>query len=116
MKKIIALLAMVVLVAGCAQMGAKTGVDQAIQYRSAFNTLLAQFNSELAVMPAPQQKEWATKSLPIVQAGILALNTMDLAVGAGATPTPQTVQQYLAAKNQMIDLTASLILAKKGGK
>jgi hypothetical protein len=41
---------------------------------------------------------------------------MDIAVGAGTSPTPENIQQYLTAKNQMIDLTAALILAKKGGK
>ena len=112
----LAMVLLLALVAGCAQTGAKTGIDQAIQYRSAFNTLLGQFNSELAAMPAVQQKDWATKSLPIVQAGVLALNTMDIAVGAGTSPTPENIQQYLTAKNQMIDLTAALILAKKGGK
>jgi hypothetical protein len=104
------------LLAGCAQTGAKTGIDQAIQFRSAFNTLLAQFNTELAAMPPDQQKVWAQKAVPFMQAGVLALNTMDIAVGAGSSPSPDTIQQYLAAKNQLIDLTASLILAKKGGK
>ena len=112
----VAMVLLALMLAGCANMGGKTSIDQAIQYRSAFNTLLGQFNSELAAMPAVQQKDWATKSLPIVQAGVLALNTMDIAVGAGTSPTPENIQQYLTAKNQMIDLTAALILAKKGGK
>jgi hypothetical protein len=41
---------------------------------------------------------------------------MDIVVGAGGTPTPENIQAYLAAKNKMIDLLASLVLAKKGGK
>jgi hypothetical protein len=106
----------IMLLAGCTQTGAKTGIDQAIQFRSAFNTLLAQFNTELSVMPPEQQKIWAQKAVPFMQAGVLALNTMDIAAGAGTSVSPETIQQYLTAKNQMIDLTASLILAKKGGK
>ena len=114
LKLSLAMVLLALMLAGCG--GKQTSIDQAIQYRGAFNTLLAQYNAELAAMPAVQQKDWATKSLPIVQAGVLALNTMDLAVGAGTPPTPETIQQYLTAKNQMIDLTAALILAKKGGK
>lgn len=91
-----------------------TSKDQAIQYRSAFNTMLAQWNAELAGLPLEQQKSWAQQSLPLVNSGVLALNTMDIAVGLGGQPTPETIQQYLAAKNAMIDLLAKLILTKKG--
>jgi uncharacterized protein YceK len=116
MRKITALFIVCALFVGCASMGGKTGIDQAIQYRAGFNTLLSQWNTELAAMPAESQKEWATKALPIVVAGVTALDTMDIVVGAGGTPTPENVQAYLNAKNKMIDLLASLVLAKKGGK
>jgi hypothetical protein len=116
MKTMAAICLLAVMVAGCAGLGGKTGIDQAIQYRAGFNTLLSQWNTEIAVMPAEAQKEWATKALPIVIAGVTALDTMDIVVGAGGTPTPENVQAYLNAKNKMIDLLASLVLAKKGGK
>lgn len=105
----------VALVAGCTQLGKNPSIDQAIQYRSGFNTMLSQFNAELAAMPPADQKAWAQKAAPIVQAGVLALDTMDVAVGLGGQPSPETIQQYLTAKNQMIDLLAKLVLAK-GGK
>jgi len=116
MKKIIILLAMVALIAGCSGMGGKATIDQAIQYRSGFNTMLSQWNTELAALPPADQKQWAVKAVPVVQGAVLALDTMDVAVGLGGQPTPETVQQYLIAKNKMIDLLAQLVLAKKGGK
>ena len=112
-KAIVGILALVLLVA-CAQIQGVTSKDQAIQYRSAFNTMLGQWNTELAGLPLDQQKVWAQKSLPFVKSGVLALDTIDTAVGLGGNPTPETVQQYLVAKNAMIDLIAQLILAKKG--
>ena len=109
---IIVLLGFVCIGATCQRQGLP--VDSSIAYRSGFNTMLAQWNAELTAMPPADQKVWAQKALPIVQAGVLALDTMDIAVGLGGQPSPETVQQYLIAKNQMIDLLAQLILAKKG--
>ena len=102
--------------ATCQQPGVNVPMDAAIQYRSAFNTMLMQWNSELAVMPPADQKVWAQKALPFVKSGVLALDSMDIAVGLGGQPSPETVRAYLAANNQMIDLLAQLILAKKGAK
>ena len=107
---------LILLVVGCTNMSGKAGIDQAIQYRATFNTILSQWNIELSGMPVEQQKAWATKALPFVTGGVAALDTMDIVVGAGGTPTPENIQAYLAAKNKMIDLLASLVLAKKGGK
>jgi hypothetical protein len=115
--KAVPIILCIILMAGCAALiGTNTPLDQAIQYRSAFNTMLAQWNLELSGMPIDQQKAWAQKAIPFVQAGVMALDTMDLTIGAGSQPTPDTIQQYLMAKNRMIDLLAQLILAKKGGK
>ena len=110
----VAVVLAVMLLAGCANLGGKTSIDQAIQYRSAFNTVLGQWNTELSVLPPADQKAWATKAIPFVQAGVLALDTMDIAAGLGTAPTPENIQAYLTAKNRMIDLLAQLILAKKG--
>ena len=106
-------LALAVMLAGCPA-GGKATIDQAIQYRAGFNTLLSQWNMELAGMPVDQQKMWAVKALPFVTGGVAALDTMDMVIGAGGTPTPENIQAYLVAKNKMIDLLASLVLAKKG--
>lgn len=111
---IVMLLGFVCIGATCQNHGINVPLDTAIQYRSAFNTMLMQWNSELATMPTTDQKLWAQKALPFVQAGVLALDSMDIAVGLGGQPSPETIQQYLAAKNQMIDLLAQLIVAKKG--
>ena len=108
-------LILMLLVAGCATSGTSTK-DLAIQYRSAFNALLTQFDTELSTMPIDQQKSWAQKSVPFISAGVLALQTMDMQIGASGEMSQQTLQAYLTAKNQMIDLVANLMLAKKGGK
>lgn len=105
----------ILMLAGCANVGGKPTLDQAIQYRSGFNTMLAQWNTELTSLEPLEQKAWAQKAAPFVQSAVLALDTMDLAVGLGSTPSPETVQQFLVAKNKMIDLMAQLALAK-GGK
>lgn len=107
------LIIFILLVVGCVSTG-KTSKDMAIQYRSAFNTLLSQFNTELSVMPPAQQKEWAQKAIPFMSAGVLALQTMDMQANADAPISQETFQSYLNAKNQMIDLIANLVLAKKG--
>jgi hypothetical protein len=106
---------LILLVTGCVTQG-QTIKDQAIQYRSAFNTVLSQFNTELAVMPIDQQKIWAQRAVPFMSAGVLALQTIDMQANAGAPVTQETIQAYLVAKNQMIDLIANLVLAKKGAK
>lgn len=110
------LVVLVALLVGCAGMQATTSLDQAIQYRGAFNTLLSQWNTELAGMPQPMQREWAQKAVPVVQAGVLALDTIDVMAGAGGTITADNVQVYLTSKNKLIDLISQLILAKKGVK
>ena len=115
-KASVAMVLLALMLAGCANMGGKSGIDQAIQYRAGFNTILSKWNIELVGMPVDQQKAWATKALPFVTGGVAALDTMDIVVGAGGTPTPENIQAYLVAKNKMIDLLASLVLAKKGGK
>ena len=115
MKRFIAIPIILILLIGCSPMGMTTK-DQAIQYRSGFNTLLSQFNTELSVMPIDQQKIWAQRAIPFMQAGVLVLNTMDMQINAGGPITQENIQAYLAAKNNMIDLIANLVLAKKGGK
>lgn len=114
-KTILVVMICLAMVVGCATMGGSPTLDTAIQYRSGFNTMLSQWNTELATLPPADQKAWAQKAVPVVQSAVLALDTMDIAVGLGGQPLPETVQQYLAAKNQMIDLLAKLVLAK-GGK
>ena len=106
----VALLALV----GCAGQQL-SNVDQAIQARAAFNIALGSFNANLSTMPEPLKSEYAANAIPVVKSGVLALDTMDALVAAGATPTPETVQQYLKAKNALIDMIAEMVV-KKGGK
>jgi hypothetical protein len=115
MKKIIILLAMVALVAGCSGMGGKTSIDQAIQYRSLFNSTLSSFTTNLAAMPQPAQQKYAEMAVPFARSGVLALDTMDAMVAGGGALPAESVQQYLVAKNALIDLIAKMIL-EKGGK
>lgn len=115
MKTKLAVIAVVfALLAGCAGQQVST-LDQAIQARAAFNMALGSFNSNLVGMPEPLKTEYANKALPVVQSGVLALNTMDAMVAAGTAPTTETLQQYLAAKNALIDMVAEMVI-KKGGK
>ena len=114
MKRVLAV-SLVVMLALVACQGRQTTIDQAIQYRAAFNAAVGSFYSELQALPQAQQKDFASKAVPIVTAGKLALDTMDSMVGAGQSITPDQVQAFLAAKNQMLDLLASIVVAK-GGK
>jgi hypothetical protein len=106
----------ILLIAGCTQMQGKSNIDNQIIYRSQFNTALQQLNFELGTMPPDTQKAWAQKAVPFVYACSLALDTMDMAIGTGSTPSPEDIQAFLKAKNQMIDVLAQIVLAKKGGK
>jgi hypothetical protein len=105
----------ILLLAGCANMGGKTSIDQAIQYRSIFNSTLSSFSTNLAAMPQPAQQKYAAQALPFARSGVLALDTMDAMVAGGGTLPVESVQQYLIAKNALIDLIAKMIL-EKGGK
>lgn len=109
--KLTVVLIMCALLAACAT--APT-IDTSIKYRSQFNALLSQFNLELAGMPLDQQKAWAQKAAPFVQTGATALDMMDITAGAGGTITPENLQQFMTAKNALIDLVANLVLSKKG--
>ena len=111
----LAMVLAVMLLVGCANMGGKTGIDQAIQYRSIFNSTLSSFSTNLATMPQAEQQKWASQALPFAKAGVLALDTMDAVVAGGGTLPADSVQQYLVAKNALIDLIAKMILVK-GGK
>jgi hypothetical protein len=114
MKRLVLVLMVIGLLVGCGSLGGKAPIiDTAIQYRSTFNTLVASFSAEISTLPAEQQKVWAQQSLPFIQSGSLALDAMDVMVGTGGSPTPETVQQYIAAKNKLIDLLAKVILEKK---
>jgi len=103
------------MVVGCATQG-KSNIDQAIQARAAFNITLGSFNTNLATLPAAQQTKYANKAVPVVKGGVLALDTMDAMVASGVSPTPETLQQYLAAKNALIDMIAQIVLEQKGVK
>lgn len=115
MKRLALVPIILILLVGCATQGTTTK-DMAIQYRSGFNALLTQFDSELSTMPADQQKVWAQRSVPFITAGTIALQTIDMQVGTTGQMSAEAFQAYLTAKNQMIDLVANLVLAKKGGK
>ena len=115
MRKLTVLLIVCSLFVGCAGLGGKTGIDQAIQYRSIFNSTLSSFSTNLASMPQAEQQKWAAQALPFARAGVLALDTMDAVVAGGGTLPADSVQQYLVAKNALIDLIAKMILVK-GGK
>jgi hypothetical protein len=112
MKRFFCTITLLMLLTGCA--GTLSSIDQAIQYRSGFNTMLSQWNIELATLPPVEQKVWANQALPYIKAGVMALDTMDIVIQTGNTPSPENVQAYLQAKNAMIDLLAKLILTKKG--
>ena len=112
--KVILPLLCILLVVGCIGQQ-KTGIDQAIQYRSIFNSTLSSFTTNLASMPVAAQSKYAAQAVPFAQAGVLALDTMDAIVAGGGTIPADSVQQYLAAKNALIDLIAKMIL-EKGGK
>jgi len=114
-KLAVPLLCILLLVAGCSNMGGKTSIDQAIQYRSLFNSTLSSFTTNLASMPQPAQQKYAAMAVPFASSGVLALDTMDAMVAGGGTIDPASVQQYLVAKNALIDLIAKMIL-EKGGK
>jgi hypothetical protein len=112
--KVILPLLCILLLIGCANQQ-KTGIDQAIQYRSVFNSTLSSFTTNLAAMPVASQSKYAAQAIPFAQAGVLALDTMDAIVAGGGTIPTDSVQQYLAAKNSLIDLVAKMLL-EKGGK
>ena len=117
--RVVSILTVVCLVAACAgiqQTQPKSAIDTQIMYRSQFNTALQQLNFELSTMPPDQQKAWAQKVIPFVSACSVALDAMDVEIGTGSSPSPENVQAYLTAKNQMIDTLAQIVLAKKGGK
>jgi hypothetical protein len=114
-KRFIPLLCLLLML-GCAQYQGKSTIDQQIMYRSQFNTALQQLNFELGTMAPEHQKAWAQKVVPFVTACAAALDTMDIVIGTGSSPSPENVQAYLTAKNQMIDVLAQIVLAKKGGK
>jgi alkyl sulfatase BDS1-like metallo-beta-lactamase superfamily hydrolase len=105
----------ILLMAGCATQG-KSNIDQAIQARAAFNITLGSFNTNLATLPPASQAKYATKAVPIVKSGALALDTMDAMVAGGVSPTPESLQQYMAAKNALIDMIAQIVLEQKGVK
>jgi hypothetical protein len=112
--KVILPLLCILLLIGCVGQ-TKTGIDQAIQYRSVFNSTLSSFTTNLATMPVASQQKYAAQAVPFAQAGVLALDTMDAIVAGGGAIPADSVQQYLAAKNALIDLVAKMIL-EKGGK
>lgn len=114
MKRAIPIIIVMLALIGCAGQQV-SNIDQAIQARAAFNIALGSFNANLVGMPEPLKTEYAAKAVPVVQSGVLALNTMDALVAAGSAPTPETLQQYLAAKNALIDMVAEMVI-KKGGK
>jgi len=111
MKRLLAVFLILGLFIGCA--GVQTTKDQAIQYRQQFNILLGQWNTELSTLPEAQRIDWAKKSVPVVQAAVIALDTMDIAVGQGGQLSADNIQAFLSAKNRLIDLIANLIASKK---
>lgn len=104
----------ILLLAGCAQTQ-KTSIDQAIQYRSIFNSTLLSFETNLKTLPVVSQQKYAAMALPFATAGMTTLNTMDMLASNGSAIDATTLQQYLAAKNALIDLIAKIMI-EKGGK
>ena len=109
----LAMVLLALMLVACA--GQQTNMDQAIQYRSLFNSTLSSFTTNLQTLPQPLQQKYATMAVPVASSGVLALDTMDAIVAGGGKIDPANVQQYLAAKNALIDLIAKMIL-EKGGK
>ena len=54
-------------------------------------------------------------AVPFATAGMMSLDTMDMLASAGSAIDATTLQQYLAAKNALIDLIAKIMI-EKGGK
>lgn len=104
----------ILLILGCVQTG-KTPIDQAIQYRSLFNSTLLSFETNLKTLPAPSQQKYSAMAIPFAMAGMTALDTMDLLASAGNPIDQTTLQQYLTAKNNLIDIIAKIV-TEKGGK
>ena len=105
----------IMLLVGCAQTQGKTTIDQAIQYRSIFNSTLLSFETNLKTLPAASQYKYASMAVPFATAGMMSLDTMDMLAANGSAIDATTLQQYLAAKNAMIDLIAKVMI-EKGGK
>ena len=104
----------ILLLAGCVQTQ-KTTIDQAIQYRSIFNSTLLSFETNLKTLPAASQQKYASMAVPFATAGMMSLDTMDMLAANGSAIDATTLQQYLAAKNALIDLIAKIMI-EKGGK
>lgn len=116
-KLAVAIVAMLVAI-GCAGLPGQATTpqsvrDQAIEYRAIFNAALQQFNSHLLDLPKEQQDEWRNKAIPIASAAVLVLNSIDMVAAGNGTIAPSEVQQFLIVKNQLIDLTANMILSTK---
>lgn len=112
--KALALLMCVALI-GCVgmQVAPQSVRDVAIEMRATFNATLNQFNHHLIQLPKETQEEWKQKAIPIATSAVAILNAVDLVAAQNGVISPENTAEFLRVKNQLIDLTAQLILSMK---
>jgi len=116
MKQLLCVLLLVPLFFSCAGLSSMSSMspkDQAIEYRAVFNSALSQFNVHIQTVPDADKEAWKARAIPIARAAAVALHTFDVVAAGGGSFTPESVQEFLTLKNQLIDLTAELILKNK---